>query len=68
LQNWPIVAYLGLHWVLTEWKNISNATVMSVSLYKKILVQVNIGKLLLKTLKIVKGQKYPIFGPLLGTF
>ena len=41
---------------------------MSVSLYKKILVQVNIGKLLLKKVKIVKGQKYPIFGPLLGTF
>ena len=49
-------------------ENISNATVMSVSLYKKILVQVNIGKLLLKTVKIVKGQKYPIFGLLLGTF
>ena len=41
---------------------------MAVSSYKKILVQVNIGKLLLKTVKIVKRQKYPIFGPLLGTF
>ena len=41
---------------------------MSVSLYKKILVQVNIGKLLLKTVKIVKMQKYPIFEPQLGTF
>ena len=41
---------------------------MAVSLYKKILVQVNIGKLLLKAVKIVKRQKYPIFGPPLGTF
>ena len=41
---------------------------MAVKLYKKILVQVNIGKLLLKTVKIIKGQKYPIFGPQLGTF
>ena len=43
---------------------------MAVSLYKKILVKVNIEKLLLnaKDSKIVKRQKYPIFGPPLGTF